>query len=351
MCHALITPGRYILWSPMSDATCKVKEDRRMPLGPLRKVAHKVLYNRVIETAVVAAIAAGFLGASVVDGLLGTGFERHFIRRLQDVSRDRLNALRKAQIRYVFRCKLGLSHIRIRLAGGSYWLSIPCIVEGRRHGKKVKYMAKIINDMSAIKHRYMTMLRNLGVVATASELRFDEYTDAKDMAYFERYCLGRLREEAVNAPAVIGMYRLNEDDYMLVMEFIEGRPLSEVPIGDAQADQIFRDIRTIHDHGFVHGDIKPDNLLIAGDQVYVLDCLKVGYRAFNVAKSFDLICAICTVSQKLPVGLALEHAKRYFSSDDLMNAGRLLDFAISKVDIILPEGKVRELRQALGNPR
>jgi serine/threonine protein kinase len=214
----------------------------------------------------------------------------------------------------------------------------------------VKYMAKIINNMSAIKHRYMTMLRNLGVLATAAELHFDEYADAKDMAYFERYCLARLREEAVNAPAVIGMYRLNEDDYMLVMEFVEGRPLSEATLGDDQADQIFRDIRTIHDHGFVHGDIKPDNLLVADGKVYVLDCLKVGYSAFNVAKSFDLICAICTVSQMLPVGLTLEHARRYFSGDELLSAGRLLDFALSKVDIVLPEGKVRELRQALGNP-
>jgi hypothetical protein len=313
-------------------------------------VAHKILNNRVVETVLVAIIAVGFLLTSVIDGIFKTGLERRLIRRLQDVSRDELNSLRKAQIRYVFRCKLGLHHIRIRLAGGSYWLSIPCIIEGHKDEREVKYMAKIINNMSAIKHRYMTMLRNLGVLATAAELHFDEYTDAKDMANFERYCLNRLREESVNAPAVIGMYRLNEDDYMLVMEFIEGESLSEAPIGQEQVDQIFRDIRTIHNHGFVHGDIKPDNLLVSNGKVYVLDCLKVGHTAFNVAKSFDLICAICTVCQKLPVSLVLEHAKKYFSKEELLSAGRLLDFAISKVDIILPEGKVRELRQALGNP-
>jgi len=322
-----------------------------MPVDPMGKAVHRALNNRIVETAVVAVIAAGVTMASVLDGLFRTGLESRLITRLQDVSRDRLNPLRKAQIRYVFHCKLGLSHVRMRLAGGSYWLSIPCIVEGRKHGHDVKYMAKIINDMSAIKHRYMTMLRNLGVLATAAELHFDEYADARDMAYFEQYCLKRLREEAVNAPAVIGMYRLNEDDYMLVMEFVEGRPLSAETLGDDQADQIFRDIRTIHDHGFVHGDIKPDNLIVADGKVYVLDCLKVGYSAFSVAKSFDLICAICTVSQMLPVGLTLEHAKRYFSGDELLGAGRLLDFALSKVDIVLPEGKVRELRQALGNPR
>jgi hypothetical protein len=334
----------------MSDATCDIEEDRRMPFGPLGKAAHKVLNNRLVETAVVAAIAVGILGASVIDGIFNTKLERRLIKRLQDVSRDRLNALRKAQIRYVFRCKLGLSHIRIRLAGGSYWLSIPCIVAGRKDGREIKYMAKIINDLSAVKHRYMTMLRNLGVLATAAELHFEEYTDAKDMAYFERYCLTRLREEGVNAPGVIGMYRLNEDDYMLVMEFVEGESLSDAPVGDQQADQVFHDIRTIHDHGFVHGDIKPDNLIVSGGKVYVLDCLKVGYRAFDVAKAFDLICTICTLCQKMPVSKVMELAGRHFSKEELSHAGRLLDFAVSKVDIILPQDKVRELRQKLANP-
>ena len=166
----------------MGDATCDVKENRQTPLTPLAKVAYKFFNNRIVEAFIVAVIASCFLLTAVIDGIFGTKTEKKLIESLRNVSRDKLNGLRKAQIRYVFRCKYGLSRIRIRLAGGSYWLSIPCIIEGRKDGADVKYMGKIVNGMSATKHRYMTMLRNLGVISAAADLRFDEYEDAKEMA-------------------------------------------------------------------------------------------------------------------------------------------------------------------------
>jgi hypothetical protein len=333
----------------MSNETCDVKENRLTSLGLPGKAAYKVFNNRIVEAIIVAAIAVCFLATSVIDGIFGTRTERRFVDSLRSISRDKLNALRKAQIRYVFRRHFGLRKIKIRLAGGSYWLSIPCIVEGRKKGRDVKYMAKIVNGMSATKHRYMTMLRNLGVIAGAGELRFDEYADARDMACFERHCLTRLKEQSVNAPAVIGMYRLNEDDYMLVMEFIEGQLLSDVTVTDDQIDEIFQDIRVMHDHGFVHGDIKLDNFLVSRGKIFIVDCLKMGERTLQPAKSFDLICALCAICQKVPVARVTEHARKYFSGDELNRAGELLDVAVSKADIELPDNKVRELKRALSN--
>lgn len=333
----------------MSNETCDVKENRLTSLGLPGKAAYKVFNNRIVETIIVVAIAVCFLATTVIDGIFHTRIERRLVDSLRSISRDKLNALRKAQIKYVFRSKFGLRKIRIRLAGGSYWLSIPCIVEGQKDGKNVKYMAKIVNGMSATKHRYMTMLRNLGVIAGAGDLRFDEYADARDMACFERHCLTRLREQSVNAPAVIGMYRLNEDDYMLVTEFIEGQLLSEVAITDDQIDEIFQEIKVMHDHGVVHGDIKLDNFLISRGKIFIVDCLKMGERTLQPAKSFDLICALCAICQKMPVALVVEHARKYFSGEELRQAGGLLDVAVSKADIDLSDNKVRELRHALSN--
>jgi hypothetical protein len=105
--------------SRMGDATCDVKENRHTPLTLPGKAAYKVLNNRIVEAIIVAAIAACFLSTTVFDGIFGTKTERRFINSLRNVSRDKLNGLRKAQIKYLFRCKFSLSRIRIRLAGGS----------------------------------------------------------------------------------------------------------------------------------------------------------------------------------------------------------------------------------------
>ncbi len=332
----------------MSESTCDAKDDMPTSLDPLRKVAIIVLNNRVVEAAVIAAISVGFIAITIIDSVLGIRAERMLIDSIRDVSKGKLSSLRKAQIRHVFRCQFGLSRIKIRLAGGSYWLSIPCIVEGRKDGKTVRYMAKIINGMSATKHRYMTQLRNMGVQACAGDLMFEEYADAKDMIDFERHCLAVMRDQSIAVPAVIGMYRLNEDDYMMVIEYIDGKPLSKVDIGEEQVDQVFRDIRIMHEHGFVHGDIKLDNFLVSNGKIFVLDCLKVGHTGLESAACFDTICAICSMCQKMPVETVMKIARRHFSAEELQKAAGMLDIALKKVDIILPEERVEELRDALG---
>ncbi|HMK46054.1 MAG TPA: serine/threonine protein kinase [Methanocella sp.] len=316
----------------------------------LRKAAYTVLRNRIVEALLVSLIAIGFLFTAIVDGILKTGVERRLINSLRKISRDQLNSLRKAQIRHIFRREYGMSKIKIRLAGGSYWLSIPCIVEGRKNRKHIKYMAKIINDTSELKHRYITMLRNIGGFAGASAIRFDEYADAKDMACFERSCLSRLREQQINAPAVAGMHRLNEDDYLLVTEFIDGIPLSKASIGLKEIDEMLSILKRMHDNGIIHGDIKLDNFLSAEGKIFVVDCLKIGHTPLNIALAFDLVCALCSLCIKTPVSNVMEAARRYFTEDELLRAGTMLDTAISKVDIDLPPGKINELRTELGNP-
>ena len=331
----------------MSDAACDA-EPRQEPYSPLHKAIFSALNNRLVETLIVAGIAVGALAVTVVDGLLGTRLAQQLIAGLRDASRDRLSPLRSAQIRHVFRCRYGLRKIRLRLAGGSYWLSIPCIVEGVRDGEEVRYMAKIINETSALKHRYMTMLRNLGVLASASDLRFDEHMDAEDMVNFERYCLTQIRGQDLKAPAVIGVHRLNPDDYMLVTEYIAGQPLSEVSITGDGIDQVLDIVKTMHEHRLVHGDVKLDNFMFSRGRVFVLDCLKMGGSALRAAESFDLMCALCALSQKAPVAMVIAHARERFSPEELRKAAEFLDIAVSKADIDLPQEKVRELRRALG---
>jgi RIO-like serine/threonine protein kinase len=182
---------------------------------------------------------------------------------MHDISRDRLSIIRVAQIRYLFRHRYGLSKIKVGLAGGSYWMSIPCIINGidRSTGTEKRFMGKIINDRSALKHKYMTRLRNLGAFVAGTNFVFDRHAGAQDMIEFERDSLVKLKTQNVNVPEVYGLHKLNFEDYILVMELLDGEPLSGVEIDGEIADLVFLTLKIMHDNGVFHGDVKLDNFL------------------------------------------------------------------------------------------
>jgi tRNA A-37 threonylcarbamoyl transferase component Bud32 len=135
-----------------------------------------------------------------------------------------------------------------------------------------------------------------------------------------------------------------------VTEFIEGKPLSEVTLGTAEISDVLAILKKMHDSKAIHGDIKLDNFLYSGGKIYLVDCLKIGHTALQVAQAFDLICALCSLCIKAPVDTVISLARSHFAEEELLYAGTLLDIAVAKADIDLPPEKIRELRIALGNP-
>jgi tRNA A-37 threonylcarbamoyl transferase component Bud32 len=313
------------------------------------RAAYVILNNFVVEAILVCLLGALYLGTSAADRFFGTRMRRAFVGWMQAISRDRLNFLRKAQIRHVFKRKYGLKKIKIKLAGGSYWLSIPCIVRGldKETREEKKYLAKIMNERSVIKHNYMTLMRKLGVLAEGVDLRFDEYRCGLEMGEYEKQCLERLREGGVNAPEVYGLHRLGGDDYMLVMEYITGKPLSKVAIDGPMMDQLFQILRTMRDKGIFHGDVKLDNFMLSGGRVFVFDCLKIDRSEAGVAAAFDLACLLCGLVGKVPARQVINHARRYFSDAELKKAGDMIDMALYKSDLDLGENRIRELKESL----
>ena len=65
------------------------------------------------------------------------------------------------------------------------------------------------------------------------------------------------------------------------------------------------------------------------------------------ALEFDLACAICALAQKADVITVIEQARKYYSDKEISGAGSLLDIALAKVDLELPENKIKELKLAL----
>ncbi len=315
-----------------------------------KDLAYVLFYNRFTEGLVVFFVAVGFLALRALDDTFHLKLRRTLSAMVHDASRDSLTVLRKAQISYLFRRKYKLGKIRLALAGGSYWMSIPVIVSGtdRRTKKERMYMGKVIDDASFLKHRYMTLMRNLGVLASGTGLTFDEHADAKDMVEYERESLIKLKKQGIAVPAVYGVHRLNDGDYILVMEFIEGRPLSKVELTDALIEQVFATLKAMHDNGAFHGDIKLDNFLYSGSRLVVVDCLKLNGSDTQKAQDFDLICAICALSQNAPVPRVISLAGKYHSEAELRRSCKLIGTALNKVDLDLPMETIKEIVERLG---
>ena len=196
-------------------------------------------------------------------------------------------------------------------------------------------------------HKYMTEFRNLGSIAERTDFFFESHKDAKDLVEFERDNLVKLKEANVVTPEVYGLHKLNFDDYILVMEYIDGQPLSKVPIDGVVIDQIFRIIKTMHDNGLFHGDVKLDNFLYSNGNIVVVDCLKLNEEELERAQDFDLICAICALAQKAPVNTVLDHASNYYSDEELRRSAKLICITLNKVDLHLDEKTIKEILDRL----
>jgi serine/threonine-protein kinase len=97
---------------------------------------------------------------------------------------------------------------------------------------------------------------------------------------FEREAVAGAHVQHPNVAAAIDFGKLDDGSYFLVLEYVEGTPLSEVmkagPLAPARALRIARQmadaLAAVHEKGIVHRDVKPQNTLIGpGDQVKIID--------------------------------------------------------------------------------
>jgi serine/threonine protein kinase len=114
--------------------------------------------------------------------------------------------------------------------------------------------------------------------------------NAQDRESNERFKREARTAAQLNHPNIATIHAIdqNEDRAFIVMEFVEGEPLSRVIRSGTMSEEtvalvakcVADALAEAHDKGIVHRDIKPDNIVVSGPRVKVLD--------FGIAKRYGL---------------------------------------------------------------
>ena len=71
------------------------------------------------------------------------------------------------------------------------------------------------------------------------------------------------------APALLGFEQLVQGWWLLVQEFVDAVPWDEME--DKPVESLKAAVRTLHAAGFVHGDLRGCNILVADSAVYLIE--------------------------------------------------------------------------------
>ena len=217
--------------------------------------------------------------------------------------------------------------VRVRFLDADNWLSTPMVVDD-------DLFVKVITRQNTLVHALFTTGRNLGAFSAGTEGFFERHETPYEMARHELEATRKVRELGVNAPEPVEAFEVG-DLGVLVLEYLpEFRTLGEL---DAEAvaefaPDLFEILRTVHDAGLAHGDLRAENVLVAGGELYVIDATRVSEDGREAARAYDLASALAALEPLIGAADAVDAALAAYSTDELLAARRFLDFVAIRPD-------------------
>ncbi|UTF53459.1 RIO1 family regulatory kinase/ATPase [Natronosalvus rutilus] len=220
-----------------------------------------------------------------------------------------------------------LEDVRVDFFEADNWLSTPCVLDD-------EYFVKIVSRQNALVHGLLTTGRNVGAFSSGTEGFFDRFETPREMVEHEFEATRRMREIGLNAPRPIDAFEVNGLG-VLVLEYLpDFRTLDELTDDEFRdvSSTLFEMLRTLHDHGLAHGDLRAENVLLLEGDLYFIDATSVNEGRVRETRAYDLACALAMLEPRIGARAAVSAAAGVYDAETLLSARSFLDFVRLRPD-------------------
>jgi tRNA A-37 threonylcarbamoyl transferase component Bud32/membrane-associated phospholipid phosphatase len=230
-----------------------------------------------------------------------------------------LTDLRREAIFKALSDQLGLRAIDVKLfgleaSGGSTPLLITLENGDHRH-----VFAKLYAHNHLRSDRWYKLGRSLLYGALEDERPFKT---VRALAQHEDYIMRLMQAAGVPGPRSYGIVEITRGrEYLLVAEFIEGaEEMSQAEVNGAIVFAGLAAIRSMWDAGLAHRDVKPGNILVRGNDIFLIDAAFGETRPSAWREAVDLANMMLTLSLRTSPDEVYRAAREQFTEDDVAEA-------------------------------
>jgi tRNA A-37 threonylcarbamoyl transferase component Bud32 len=148
------------------------------------------------------------------------------------------------------------------------------------------------------------------------------FNSVRRLVEYEDHMLRIIRDAGVPTPRPYGIVEITpEREYLLVTELIaDAVQIDHGDVTDDAIDRALNVVRTMWDVGLAHRDIKPGNVLLAHNHVWLIDVAFAEIRPTPWRQAVDLANMMLTLALCRPAPVVYERALRVFTPDDVAEA-------------------------------
>jgi len=273
------------------------------------------------------------------------------VRRLEQHLEEAAKALLQEMLRrvkHILWREYRLTCVTIRpLGSGGSRLSIPCKIVGTKSKQRVSYFAKIVGSSDFVSSLSIQFIKNVYLHLNSKDPIFASPSSAEALARYQFDMLAALEKLEIPTPKPYGYHPIDEIRWLLVVEFIDAKPLQSSKVSAEIMEIAFKYLKLMHKHKLFHGDIKPDNIML-GDKLYIVDVGRFKDSANDNEKmAYDVVCLICSFLGHFPPEQIIVAALKKYSQGELRRAAEYIPLVQMRPDFYFTEETAARLRKLM----